>query len=114
MIVAFADLNQDGQEEAIAYLMPPSFCGTGGCTTVVFQWDGLTRTYVQIAHEPTTRLPIHVSERKGCAWSMLWVHRSGGGRPAKNHSPLVLRKGIPCDAAIPSWSDSGARVLIEK
>lgn len=39
-LIAFEDLNSDGTEEAIAYLLGPSWCGSGGCTTLVLAKSG--------------------------------------------------------------------------
>ena len=35
--VAFDDLNQDGQDEAIVLLKGQDWCGSGGCTMLIFQ-----------------------------------------------------------------------------
>ena len=35
--VAFDDLNQDGQDEAIVLLKGLDWCGSGGCTMLIFQ-----------------------------------------------------------------------------
>lgn len=75
--IAFADLNDDHQGEAVVYLDDPGYCGTGGCTTFVLtfadrQWHLIGR--LSVSQLPIYRLPTH---RNG--WYDLAVRVSGGG-----------------------------------
>ena len=110
--IAYADLNTDGVDEAVVHLTGQPFCGTGGCTTLVYQWDAKTAGYLKIHHSPTTRPPIYASERAGCPWSVLWVQRSGGGSAAALHSPSPLSEVDSCDAPVGSWSEAESKLLI--
>src|SRR5258707_11207043 len=39
-IAAFRDLNGDGMPEAVVYLMGKSWCGSGGCNTLILAANG--------------------------------------------------------------------------
>lgn len=57
---ARVDLNDDGSDETLVYLMGPFFCGTGGCTLQVFAADsdpsggGMPATYVRHSFDGNT------------------------------------------------------------
>ncbi len=110
--IAYADLNTDGVDEAVVHLTGQPFCGSGGCTTLVYQWDAKTAGYLKIHHSPTTRPPIYASKRVGCPWSTLWVQRSGGGRPTALHTPSPLSEVDSCDAPVGTWSEAESKLLI--
>ena len=112
VFLAFQDLNGDGAHEAVAHLTGAAFCGTGGCTTLVFQWDPSAAGYTKTHHIPTTRPPIHASRHEGCPWSMLWVQRSGGGRRAELHVPHPLSDVDSCNGPIGSWNEARSELLI--
>lgn len=109
---AFHDLNGDGDHEAVVHLRGPAFCGTGGCTTMVYQWDPSATGYTKTHHIPTTRPPIYASRHEGCPWSTLWVQRSGGGRRAELHAPNPLSDVDSCDAPAGVWSEAKSQLLI--
>ena len=109
---AFRDLNGDGAQEAVVHLVRSGFCGTGGCTTLVFQWDPSATGYTKTHHIPTTRPPIYASAHKGCPWSMLWVQQSGGGRRAELHVPHPLSDVDSCNGPIGRWSEVKSDLLI--
>ena len=109
---AFEDLNKDGVAEAVVHVTGSAFCGTGGCTTLVYQWDSSASAYAEIDNSPTTRPPIYVSAREGCRWSMLWVQRSGGGRQTELHSPNPLEEVESCDKPVGKWNDAESKLLV--
>ena len=109
---AFQDLNDDGVHEAVVHMTGSAYCGTGGCTTMVYQWDSKAGRYAKVDHSPTTRPPIYASRRKGCQWSILWVQRSGGGGPPDRHSPNPLSDVDSCDAPTGTWSEAESKLLI--
>ncbi len=109
---AFEDLNADGVDEAVVHVTGSAFCGTGGCTTLVYQWRPAAAAYAEIHKSPTTRPPIYASARQGCPWSMLWVRRSGGGRRSELRSPQTLAGVDPCNAPVGPWSDAEGKLLI--
>jgi hypothetical protein len=77
---ARTDLNGDGRQEVVVYLMGPYVCGTGGCTLQVFRQGA--RGYRLVTSFPTSRPPIIVSETRHNGWRDLWRLQSGGGAPA--------------------------------
>jgi hypothetical protein len=75
--IAFADLNDDHQAEALVHLVDPGYCGSGGCTTFVLTqsegaWHSIGR--MTVSQLPIYRLPSHHD-----GWFDLAVRLSGGG-----------------------------------
>ncbi len=58
---AFVDLNGDGKEEVIVYLMGPGWCGTGGCPILILEPQ--RSTYRLIARILGVRPPVIVLTR---------------------------------------------------
>jgi len=74
------DLNDDGRDEVLAYLLGPFFCGTGGCNLLLFEGTG--DGYNLVNSFPTTDTPVIVSSETSNGWKDIWRHRTGGGMPA--------------------------------
>lgn len=74
---AFVDLNGDGKQEAIVYLLHNDFCGSGGCPMLVLTPQD--SSYRIITKTTVTRPPIRVLATKTNGWSDLSVSVSGGG-----------------------------------
>lgn len=82
VVVARVDLNGDGRQELLAYLMGPNFCGSGGCTLQLFTplpppaagWKLLQSFSI-------TRLPLILGTTRSKGWRDLWRPESGGGAP---------------------------------
>jgi len=74
------DLNDDGQDEVLVYLLGSYFCGTGGCNLMLFK-EG-SNGYVMMNDFPISRPPIIGSANKTQGWHDLWRLESGGGAPA--------------------------------
>ena len=72
---AFYDLNGDGKDEAIVYLVGQ--CGTGGCPLMVFTPD--EDSYKVVADSPITRPPIRVLNGTSHGWHSLTFQVQGGG-----------------------------------
>jgi hypothetical protein len=71
------DLNGDGRDETVVYVVSPMYCGTGGCNTLVFTpRDGGLR---EVSSLSITRPPIVAAETTSNGWRDLVVHVSGGG-----------------------------------
>jgi hypothetical protein len=81
------DLNDDGRDEVIAYLLGSSVCGTGGCTTMIFQPTGLG-VYRLVSRLTIVNNPVVVSDGKTNGWRDLVLHVAGGGAQSGYH---VLR-----------------------
>jgi hypothetical protein len=73
----FVDLNGDGKPEVIVYLKGSSWCGSGGCTTLILTPKGLS--YKLVTKVTITRLPIRVLTSKSNGWHDLSVRVQGGG-----------------------------------
>ena len=78
--IGAADLDGDGQDEAIAHVAGPDVCGSGGCDTVVLAADG--EGYRVVAALGLSRLPVGVAETSTNGWRDLAVSFSGGGMPS--------------------------------
>jgi hypothetical protein len=74
---AFADLNDDGIQEVIVYLISPAWCGSGGCSTLILEPKG--SSFQIITKTTITRLPIRVLFEKTNGWHDLGVGVGGGG-----------------------------------
>lgn len=76
-IYSRVDLNGDGRDEVLVYLLGSVFCGTGGCTMQVFTRaeDG----YALVGNFPTSRTPVSVSAAKTGGWNDILRLESGGG-----------------------------------
>ena len=81
---ASVDLNGDGTDEVLAYVMGPMVCGSGGCNLYVLApegedggegWRVVTRTSV-------TRTPVGVLTTSTNGWRDLAVSIGGGGAQA--------------------------------
>ena len=74
---AWIDLNGDGKKEAIVYLIGSSWCGSGGCTTLVL--GPTSSTYEVIARISIAQVPISVQTKSSHGWRNLTVWVYGGG-----------------------------------
>ena len=77
---ARTDLDGDGRQDVLVYLMGPYVCGTGGCTLQVFRQEA--RGYRLVTSFPTSRLPVIIPAAGRSRWRDLWRRQSGGGAPA--------------------------------
>jgi hypothetical protein len=76
-IASLVDLNGDRRPEAIVYLTGSTWCGSGGCTTLVLKrheasWQLVTEIGI-------TRLPIRAFAARSNGWRNLGVWVQGGG-----------------------------------
>jgi heat shock protein HslJ len=76
-VYARVDLNHDGRDEVLLYLLGSFFCGTGGCNLQLFRRG--SNGYSLVNEFPITQLPVIVSESSTHGWKDLWRHESGGG-----------------------------------
>ena len=97
------DLNGDGREEVLAYLLGSIFCGTGGCNLMLFSDAGSGHRLIN--NFPISRLPVIVSPEKTNSWSDLIRPESGGGAPPSyvrhtfDGKRYVERERLPGEAA---------------
>ena len=74
---ALVDLNGDGVPDAIVRLTSRDWCGSGGCTMVIFR--GGAGGYTFVAKATITQKPIKVSSEVLNGWHTLLVSVRGGG-----------------------------------
>jgi len=97
------DLNDDGREEVFVYPLGSIFCGTGGCTLLLFtQSKG---GYSLINEFPISRTPVMVSPQKTSGYHDVFKPESGGGaaatylRYAFDGMQYVERERLAADAS---------------
>lgn len=73
------DLNGDGKDEVLVYLMGPFFCGTGGCNLQLF--TNADEGYSLVSEFAITRSPVIVSAETSEGWNDVIRLESGGGAP---------------------------------
>lgn len=76
-IYNMVDLNGDGNQEALVYLLGSIFCGSGGCDLFLFRPG--KQGYTLVNKFPISRLPVIVSPHKTNGWHDLIRPESGGG-----------------------------------
>jgi hypothetical protein len=77
--MASIDLNADGSDEVIVYLMGQYWCGSGGCNAYVLEASG--DSYAIRMETSVTQTPIGVLETSTNGWADLFVSVGGGGMP---------------------------------
>lgn len=78
-LVAFSDLDQDGADEALLYLIDPKRCGPLGCSLFVLQPDGDGGWVVRDTIGPS-KLPVYRLDHRTDKWSDLGVTIVSGGK----------------------------------
>jgi hypothetical protein len=76
-LAALVDLNGDGKKEAIVYLMGRTWCGSGGCPTLVLVRTGTSWKILQ--YITLTWPPIRVLSQTSHGWHDISVWVQGGG-----------------------------------
>jgi len=74
------DLNGDGKDEVLVYLLGSVFCGSGGCNLQLF--TPAQGGYDLVDEFPISRTPVIVSPQVTEGWHDLFKLESGGGAPA--------------------------------
>ena len=83
---ALVDLDGDSVPDAVVLLTDPDFCGSGGCTMMVFR--GMGNSYKHVSTSTITREPIFLLPETRHGWHTLSVLVAGGGA----HSGQVLMR----------------------
>ena len=97
------DLDGDGTDEVLVYLLGSVFCGTGGCDLVLL--DDADHGHAPIQTFPISQLPVIVSPTRTAGWHDLVRLESGGGaepayvRHAFDGAKYVERERLPADVA---------------
>jgi hypothetical protein len=84
---ALKDLNDDGHADAIVLMSGPTWCGSGGCTMLVFRGAG--NGFELVSKSTIINPPIRISKKLVWGWRTLIVASKGKGnvvlRPNKAH-----------------------------
>ena len=97
------DLNADGRDEVLVYLLGSFFCGSGGCDLLLFTHG--ENGYSLVNTFPISRLPVIVSAERTESWNDLFRPESGGGAEPSyvKHSydgeRYVAQERLPADPA---------------
>lgn len=75
--IAFVDLNDDGIDDAVVLITGNEYCGSGGCSLVVF--EGVAGRFKFVSSSTITREPILLLAEKNKGWHTLSVLVAGGG-----------------------------------
>lgn len=76
------DLNSDGNDDAIVLLTGSYWCGSGGCTMLVFK--GLKEDFKLLSSTSVTLEPIRILKQPSSGWASLIVH-------SRSHGEALLR-----------------------
>jgi hypothetical protein len=79
---SFVATNSCGTRDALVLFQDSYWCGTGGCTMLVFK--NINNNLKLISVISLVRDPVIVSETKTKNWRDIIVHVSGGGGETKN------------------------------
>src|SRR5699024_2718315 len=80
------DLNNDGNQEFVVYVIGPLICGSGGCNTLVFSPTG--SKLKQVGDISVTNPPIVAAQSRTNGWLDLMVQISGGGLQSATYARL--------------------------
>ncbi len=112
--IAGADLNGDGKDEAVVYVMGPDWCGSGGCNALALTPDG--STYKVVMDASVSQLPISLLPEKSHGWRDLGVSIGGGGGESGVAEMKFDGKTYPDNPTVPPAKllkgDGGGTVLI--
>ena len=105
------DLNSDGTDDAIVLLTGSFWCGSGGCTMLVFK--GLNENFELVSSTSVTLEPIRVLEQPSNGWAGLIVHSRGHGEALLRFNGTSY-PGNPSMAPLASEADlQAASVVVE-
>lgn len=97
-LYAFVDLAGHGKQDVIVYIGGHSWCGSGGCTTLVLTHNS---SYKVVTRITITRPPIRVLPTKSFGWHNLAVWVQGGGNPRGYEAELSFDgKGYPSNPSV--------------
>jgi hypothetical protein len=74
---SFVDLNGDGHNEALVYLMGRNICGSSGCELYIYTPAG--DSWREVSEVGLTQLPVQLLPTSHHGWKDLVVFVSGGG-----------------------------------
>lgn len=105
----WADVSGDGVDDALVYLESPSWCGSGGCTVLVFERMTDEEAIAELGtFRPAAEIslmhgPVVLSETRTDGWADLIVEQADGSRTALRFDgetyPASPAEGIALNAA---------------
>ena len=105
----WADVSGDGVEDALVYLNSPSWCGSGGCTMLVFEAITDSVEMAELgAFRPAAEIsmmngPVTIVDSPNGVWKDLVVEREDGSRVALQFDgetyPMSPAEGLAYDAS---------------
>ena len=99
-IHTFVDLNGDGKDEAIVYLVGRDWCGSGGCTALILASEA--SSYKVVTELTVTQLPVRILTGTSNGWRNLGVWVQGGGiQPGYEAELLFDGKTYPENPTVP-------------
>lgn len=107
--MAWVDLNADGKDEALVYLIGPDDCGSGGCTLLVLTPNGGKLRLVSSMN--VTRTPIRVLATRSHGWNDISVNVGGGGLEAGERRLHFDGKHYPKNPTLPPAMPTSSHAL---
>ncbi|HZI19942.1 MAG TPA: hypothetical protein VEY09_15265 [Pyrinomonadaceae bacterium] len=103
------DLDGDGRPEALVYVYGPAWCGSAGCTLLVFKREG--GGYRLVSHVSGAENPVVVSDRRTNGWRDLIAHVRWGeveGRTVRDYFAVLHFDGQTYPDQFPGAQPLGA------
>lgn len=95
---AGADLNSDGEAEAIVLFKGPDWCSPTGCSLAVFAPSQFG--YRTVSHTVSVKAPVAVGPGSNAGWRDLIVQAGGGAAPLKTVRLQFTGGGYPVNALL--------------
>jgi hypothetical protein len=106
--VAEIDLNGDKKKDALVFLEGSYWCGSGGCSMLIFA--NKNESFKLVSAISLVRDPVIVSETKTKNWRDIIVHVGGGGGEAKNVALKFNGSSYPTNPSLIKPLASNAKV----
>jgi hypothetical protein len=90
---ALVDLNGDDREDAIVLMSGSGWCGSGGCTMLIFR--GVENGFDYVCSSTVTSAPIRVSKKTVRGWRSLIVFSKGKGDVVMRFTEAARYPGNP-------------------
>jgi hypothetical protein len=90
---ALVDLNGDGRDDAIVLMSGSGWCGSGGCTMLIFR--GVESGFEYVCSSTVTSVPIRVSRKTVRGWRSLIVFSKGKGEVVMRFTEAARYPGNP-------------------
>ena len=96
----FVDLNDDGIQEVMVYVVGRGWCGTGGCPTLILARQD--SSYRVVTKTTIAQLPIRLLANRSHGWRSISVVVSGGGiQPGYDAELRFDGKTYPTNPSMP-------------